>query len=247
MLLQLAVPLPVPTDPPPEEGVLGYLGLDACVRLPMRVDAARLAAEIHRLPQEVWSRAERGPVVFAAVESFFAVGYPRGSKSTAADDRPALAHLPYLREILHEILPSPMRALVARQSAQGLIPIHTDDRRYFRRTVRLSIQVEADGPQRLYCDGLWYDLGPGEVWALNNLVPHGVKNTSGRGRINVIADFLPSSELVELILNGDHGLGVRGEAARLELEAISRAQYRKYRWQSIFYGIVKRWRRRGER
>jgi hypothetical protein len=152
---QSRVPLPIPTDPPPEDGVLRYLGLERCVRLPMHVDARRLAAELDRLPADAWGQAERDPVVQASVESFFAVGYPRGPKPLGPDDRPVLAHLPYLSELLHRVVPaSPTRSIVARLRPGGLIPIHTDTPRYFRGTVRLSIQVDADGPQRLYCDGL---------------------------------------------------------------------------------------------
>jgi len=240
----LTVALPVPNEPAPADGVLRYLGFDSCVRLPLRVDAARLGAELARLPAAAWGRIDRDPVVHAAVESFFAVGYPRGPRPLPPDDRPVLLELPYLREIVHEIVPAaPTRALVARLEPHSLIPIHTDTPRFFRGTVRLSIQVDADGAQRLYCNGLRYDLAAGEVWAIDNLRPHGVDNVGGRMRTNVIVDYRPSNALVALIADGDHGLGIRDDTGRRAFESSSAAHYRTRRWQSLRYELGKRWRR----
>jgi hypothetical protein len=241
-----AIALPVPTDPPPEDGVLRYLGIDACVRLPLRVDAARLDAELARLPASTWSGAERDPVVLGAVESLYVVGYPRGATPRPSDDRPVLAELPYLREILRALVPAGVRrAIVARLRPQGLIPIHCDAPRHFRGVVRLSIQVAAGGVQRLYCNGLWYHFAPGEVWATDNLRPHGVYNSAVEPRINALAEFEPSDALARLIAAGDADLGVLDAPARAELEAMTHAHYRKHRWQSLRYELGKLVRRRG--
>ena len=246
MATQLTAPLPVPTDPPPDDGVLRYLGFDGCVRLPITVDAALLEAELARLPTEVWGKASRDPVVQASVESFFAIGYPRGPRPVPPDDRPVLAQLPYLRRLLREqIAASPTRAIVARLRPHGLIPIHTDTPRFFRGTLRLSIQVGAEGIQRLYCNGLWYDMAPGEVWAIDNLRPHAIHNSGARPRINVLADYVPSTELARMIADGEHGLGATDEAAQQAIESMTRERYRKNRWRSIRYELFKLLWRRG--
>jgi len=238
--------LPVPTASPPQEGVLRYLGCDGCVRLPFTVDAERLAAELSRLPAAAWGRANRDPVVQASVESFFAIGYPRGPRPVPPDDRPVLAGLPYLRSVLRErIAATPTRAIVARLLPHGLIPMHTDTPRFFRGTVRLSLQVVADGVQRLCCNGLWYDMAPGEVWAIDNLKPHAIHNSGGRARINVLVDYVPSDELVAAIAAGEHGLGVADAAARAAIESMSRARYRANRWRSLRYELFKLLWRRG--
>lgn len=246
MAKEITVPLPVPTDPPPDDGVLRYLGCDGCVRMPFTVDAARLAAELDRLPTDAWGHASRDPVVQASVESFFAIGYPRGPRPVPPDDRPALAHLPYLRGLLRErIAASPSRAIVARLLPHGLIPLHTDTPRFFRGTVRLSLQVVADGVQRLSCNGLWYDMAPGEVWAIDNLRPHAIHNSGARPRINVLVDYAPSDELVRVIAAGDDGLGVTDAAAQQAIESMSRERYRANRWRSLRYELFKLLWRRG--
>lgn len=238
----------VSTDPPPAEGVLRHLGLERCVRLPLRLDAARLARELALLPEDAWLQPERDPVVHAFVDSFFAIGYPRDGTPRPPEDRAVLARLPYARAVLRELVPStPTRAIVQRLRAGGLLPVHTDTPRYFRGTVRLSMLVAATGVQRFFCNGWWYEMHPGEVWAIDNLRPHGVLNSGDGARINVVADYVPAPELVALLLAGDPSRARRDEAARAALEAATRAHYRRNRWRSLRYELVKRWRRRGER
>jgi kumamolisin len=183
--------------------------------------------------------------VQASVESFFAIGFPRGPKPVPPDDRPVMARMPYLRELLRETIPaSPKRAIVARTLPKGLIPLHTDTPRFFRSTVRLSIQAVAEGVQRLYCNGLWYDMAVGEVWALDNLKPHAIHNSGARPRINVLVDYTPSNELLALLARGEEGLGVVDAAATKAIKAMSRERYRKNRWKSLRYELFKLvWRR----
>lgn len=227
-------------DDPPPNGILAHLGVDGCVRLPLRVDAHPLAAEIHRLPDAIWRQTERDPVVLAAVESFFVIGHPRGARPMPPEDREVLNLLPDLRRLLHETIPaSPTRAIVARLLPDGFIPIHTDTPRHFRGTLRLSVQLEADGIQRLYCDGLWYSMTVGEVWGVDNLKPHAIRNTGTRPRLNVLADYLPSEDLLRWVTEGDRGLGVTDPAAHLEIDALSRHHYRKNRWRAAGYELSK--------
>ena len=236
-------PPPLHGDAP--DGVLRLLGVEGCVRLPLRVDAQRLAEELAHLPRDAWGHADRDPVVQASVESFFAIGHPRGPRPRPAEDRPVLARLPYLRRVLRELVPAiPTRAIVARLAPRGLIPIHTDTPRFFRGTLRLSFQVAASGPQRLYCNGVWYDLAPGEVWAIDNLRPHGVHNATDGPRVNVLADYVPSDALAALVAAGEAALGAADTAARARIVTLTRQRYRANRWRSIRWELFKLlWRR----
>lgn len=233
-------------DAAPQHGVLLEHGFDGCVRLPLTVDTSQLAAELGALPAAVWTQVDRDPVVQAFVESFFVIGHPRGPLPLPPEDRPPLAHLPSLRRLLRETVPaSPTRGIVARTQPHGLIPIHTDTPRFFRSTLRLSIQVASADVQRLYCGGLWYEMAPGEVWALDNLKPHGIENAAASPRINVLADYVPSDALMEWVAAGDAGLGVRDDDATRAIEGSTRAHYRRNRWRSARYELFKLlWRRR---
>jgi hypothetical protein len=137
----------------------------------------------------------------------------------------------------------PTRVIVARQEPRGLVPIHTDTPRFFRGTVRLSMQVDAGEPPRLFCNGRWYEMAIGEVWALDNLRPHGIYNPSDRPRVNVIADYRPTAELLQEIAAGECNLGRADAEASAHLQAMSRERYRRMRWRGIRYELWKRlWR-----
>jgi hypothetical protein len=232
------------TTSPSAEGVLRRAGIDTCVRLPLRVDSARLSDQINALSAQSWGLASRGPVVFADVQSVYVVGHPINTGIATTEDRPVLERLPYLREVLREVIPAPVRrALIARQPGDKLVPIHTDTFRHFKDTVRLSFQVDADGPLRFMSNGLWYDFGLGEVWALDNLTPHGLHNSGRKARTTVIADFEPTDRLMDLVARGDTRLGARDEVAQRKLEQLTERHHRKHFVQYVIYGVVKRWRR----
>lgn len=236
--------LPGPDEPAPVAGVLRHLGLAGCVKLPLRVDAAALATELERLPRAVWSATVRDPVVLADVESFFVVGAPRGAAPPAPGNGP-LAALPALDAALQTLLPvTPVRAIVQRLRAGGMVPLHRDTHRHFARTVRVSICVAAGDAQGLFCDRAWYAMAPGEVWALDNLSRHGVLNDAPVPRINVIADYAPGDALLSLLETSERSRGVRDDAALATLTARSRRHYRARRWQSLRYELGKLLRRR---
>jgi len=236
--------LPGPGEPAPAAGVLRHLGLAGCVKLPLRVDAAALATELERLPRAVWSATVRDPVVLADVESFFVVGAPRGTSAPLPGTGP-LATLPALADVLHAVVPAPpVRAIVQRLRAGGMVPLHRDTHRHFARTVRVSICVAAGDAQGLFCDGAWYAMAPGEVWALDNLSRHGVLNDALVPRVNVIADYAPDAALLALLHASEQGRGVRDDAATATLTARSRRHYRARRWQSLRYELGKLFRRR---
>jgi kumamolisin len=157
-----------------------------------------------------------------------------------------LAQLPDLRRFLRDtIAASPTRAIVARLQSRSIIPIHTDTPRFFRGTIRLSVPVVADDIQSLYCNGLVYRMAPGEVWAIDNLRPHGVHNPGDGPRVNVLADYAPSTALIELVAAGERGLGCQDEAEQRTIESLSRQRYRTHRWRSVRYELFKLLWRRG--
>ncbi len=202
----------------PGTSVLGALGIEGCVRLPVRVDAERIAAELAELPDATWSRKDRNPYTNADVRSFYAIGHQRGPVVRHRDDQAPLSTLPALRRLVRDDLPgTPRRVIVARLAAGGLIPRHTDADAFFRDTLRLSICITADEGVWTYCGGSWYALRPGEVWVIDNLAPHAVVNRGRRPRIQVVADREPDEALLDLVRRGEGGLGAVDPAAERRL------------------------------
>lgn len=182
-----------------------------CVRLPIKVDAARLHAEFEKLPPSVWGSRGGRVGVHSAAEALFLRGYAPAEGNKPIEDRPSLELLPYVREVIEEQIDAPpLRCLLARLPAGAAIPPHVDRAPYFSKSLRIHIPVETHDQSWMLCAGQVYLMQVGEVWVLNNSTTHGVWNEHVRlSRTHLICDFLPSPALLELLARGDRTLGQR--------------------------------------
>jgi Aspartyl/Asparaginyl beta-hydroxylase len=183
--------------------------IGGCVRLPVRVDAEQLRAEVAALPADVWGTTGGRVGVHSAAEALFLRGHAPAEGEKPIEDRPALDLLPYIRSILEQVIPAPpLRALLARLPAGASIRTHVDQGPYFHQTLRIHLPVETNDRVWMLCAGKTYHMRPGEIWALNNIAQHGVWNDhASLSRTHLIADFLPTPELVVLVRDGDRDLG----------------------------------------
>ena len=183
--------------------------IGACVRLALRVDAARLAAEIDSLPPIAWGTTSGRVGVHRAAEALFLRGHAPAEGDLPIEDRPVLATLSYVTEIIHRRIPAPpMRCLLARLRGGVRIPTHIDRAPYFAQTIRLHIAVRSNDLAFMYCCGQRYVMRPGELWALNNSAPHAVWNADLlQERTHLICDFLLTAELRDLLAAGERDLG----------------------------------------
>ena len=181
----------------------------ACVRLPLQVDAHRLHAEVAALPPSVWGTTGGRVGVHSAAEALFLRGHAPAQGDQPIEDRPALASLPYARQVIHELIGAPpMRCLLARLPADTVIPPHIDRAPYFSKTLRIHVPVETHEQSWMLCAGECYVMRAGEVWALNNTAVHAVWNAhSTLSRTHMICDFLASPALLGLLERGERKLG----------------------------------------
>ncbi|MEP7244709.1 MAG: aspartyl/asparaginyl beta-hydroxylase domain-containing protein [Gammaproteobacteria bacterium] len=181
----------------------------ACVRLPLRVDAERLLAEVALLPGSVWGSRGGRVGVHSAAEALFLRGYAPAEGPKPIENRPPLELLPYAREIIEEIIPAPpLRCLLARLPAETTIAPHIDRAPYFSKSLRVHVAVETHEHAWMLCAGQAYIMRPGEVWVLNNSAEHAVWNAHATlSRTHMICDFLASPALVALLANGERALG----------------------------------------
>lgn len=196
--------------------------IGACTRLPVTIDGVRLAAEVDALPQDLWgNRGGRGGVHDRA-DAIFLRGYAPADGSKPLEDRPPLALLPSVRQLIGQTIPAqPMRCVLARLAPGASIPSHADSGRYFERTIRLHVAVTTNPRVVMFVEGRCYHMRPGEVWALNNSGTHGVLNDDlDHARTHLICDFLPSPALLRLIAAGDPNLGVEDPEVLRRFEAL---------------------------
>lgn len=183
--------------------------IGACLRLPLQVDAGRLAAEVAALPADVWTGTGGRIGVHMAAKAVFLRGYAPAEGDKPIEDRPPLASLPYARRLIEELVGGqPQRCLLARLPGGADVALHIDQAPYFAKTLRIHVPVETHGQAWMYCNGLCYRMQPGEAWALNNSAVHGVWNADpGRARTHLICDFLPRQGLLALLAAGERDLG----------------------------------------
>jgi hypothetical protein len=190
---------------------VGLIG--ACSRLPLRVDAAQLQAEVAALPEGSWAGAGGRVGVHRPAQAIFLRGYAPAEGDKPIEDREPLAALPYVRELISRLIPgAAQRCLLARLPPGARIAGHIDMAPYFAKTLRIHVPVVTHDQAFMYCAGLTYKMQPGEVWALNNSATHGVWNSHAtQARTHQICDFLPSAGLLGLLARSERELGTADE------------------------------------
>jgi hypothetical protein len=182
--------------------------IGGCALLPLRLDSARLAAEVNALGPGVWGTRGGRVGVHAAAEAVFLRGHAPAEGDLPIEDRPALDALPAVREVLALLGGQPRRCLLARLPPGAIVAPHVDRGAYFAAAVRLHVPVVTSDRVFMYCAGLSYRMGAGEAWALNNGAAHGVWNADPvRARTHLICDFLPTPALLDLLARADRGRG----------------------------------------
>jgi hypothetical protein len=185
-----------------------------CLRLQLRVDADRLAAEVAALPASFWGTRGGRVGVHRDAEALFLRGYAPAQGPLPIEDREPLALLPYIREIIQQLIPAPpQRCLIARLPGGATIAPHIDRAPYFAKTLRLHFPIESHDLAWMMAGPLCYSMQPGEIWVLNNSAPHAVWNADpNRSRTHMICDFLPTPAVLQLLAQGDRTLGRRVES-----------------------------------
>ncbi len=116
-----------------------------CVRLRLQIDGQRLLEEVAHLPASMWGTSGGRVGVHDKSEAVFLRGFAPAAGELPVEDRPPLAHLPYVRFIIQQLIPAPpMRCLLARLPAGGVIARHTDKAPYFYKTLRVHVPIETN-------------------------------------------------------------------------------------------------------
>lgn len=206
-LWQTSAMLDIPGQPVLNKSAL----VGACARLPLQVDGQRLLAEVASLPGASWGTTGGRVGVHMAAEAVFLRGFAPAEGDLPIVDRPPLTRLPYIRWIITALIAAPaQRCLLARLPPGGSVAPHIDRAPYFSKTIRVHVPVETHESAYMLCAGQCYVMRPNEVWALNNCAEHAVWNAHpSLSRTHLICDFLPSTQLLELLAGAERSLGQR--------------------------------------
>lgn len=186
-----------------------------CCRLPLTLDAARLRDEFR---PELWSQGEYKQDKSRC--KFFVFGRPEvGSPD---EPLPVLAELPATRQVIESLPGNVRRAHFSLLEAGDALPVHTDGPsrlELFDRTLRLHLPIVTNDASFILVNGRFYRMGLGEVWQMNNLLPHSAVNGHARdARIHLIIDLEPDAELLRLANEADPNAGFEDAKAYGKLE-----------------------------
>lgn len=174
------------------------------VRLPLRVDAARLAAEVAGFTGPDWRPHPQGHTGNDAVPLIARHGDPAddGVKGPMRPT-PALARTPYLRQVLAAFGSVLGRTRLMRIVGNGEATLHCDTNYYWMQRVRVHVPVVTYPEVRFLCGPAELNMKPSEVWIFDTWRLHNVLNPNPGERIHLVADTVGSAEFWELAAAGE--------------------------------------------
>ncbi|WP_428262326.1 aspartyl/asparaginyl beta-hydroxylase domain-containing protein [Haliangium sp.] len=185
------------------------------------IDVATLARELEAaaIPwtssQWKWHMETRFCVLRAGPDE----PYPGASLVTGTGvDKPILARLPRLRELLDHGLPAPARLAWLGLSPPGArIFLHRDNTHHWDEHHRVHLPLVTNPEARLCVSGGFVHLPAGSLWAFNNSVPHGAINAGAEARIHLMIDLAPSPAVSAWFEAGEPVQGERAPDLLAEL------------------------------
>lgn len=152
------------------------------VRLPVRVDPHRLAAEVAQLADDEWQVGEGGSQVVPLA---------------APDSRPVLERLPYVRQVLAALKSVIGNARLVRTSGDGSPRQETNA--YSLQHARVLVPVTADADVRLVSGTVERLLKPSELWLRDTWSPQSVLGS----RLELLIDTVGSADFWDMAADGE--------------------------------------------
>jgi hypothetical protein len=159
------------------------------IQLPLRFDAARLAAEISALGEDVWRPHPQGFAGNDAMPLVAAGGDPNDDATAGAmAPTPALRACPYLRQVLASLGSTIGRTRLMRIVGDGEVQAHADISYYWWERVRVHVPVITSPQARFQCGERAVNMAAGECWIFDTWREHRVSNPQSEARIHLVID-----------------------------------------------------------
>ncbi|HAP76806.1 MAG TPA: TIGR03032 family protein [Acidimicrobiaceae bacterium] len=166
------------------------------IRVGLRVDAERLAAEVHALPDDAWIPHPEGAPGNTCV-ALVAAGGDHLDHATTGAMAPTtwLQQMPYHRAVLAALGAPIGRSRLMRIEPEGHLGTHVDTNRYWQEHLRVHAPIITTPEVRFTCDEETVHMAAGEVWVFDTWRRHGVDNPSTTARVHLVVDTVGSSRL----------------------------------------------------
>ena len=185
-------------------------------RLPVRFDAARLAAEVEALPAGAWSHHPQEHAGNTAARLITVGGGDNDAVSGEMKTTAALAACPYAQQVLASFSTVWSRSRFMRIEGGASVPQHSDMNYHWFHRVRVHVPVITRPEVRFHCAGESVHMGPGEAWIFDNWREHRVENPTPDARVHLVADTSGTSAFWRLLAKAESkNFGPSLPAARL--------------------------------
>ncbi len=173
------------------------------IQLPVRFDAAALAAEIAAIDESEWIPHPQG---FPGNDALPLISVNGDVQSDGVEGpmRPTalLARLPYLRRVLGRLGTTLGRVRLMRLSGNAEVTPHIDQGYYWTERMRVHVPVVTTPGVRFYCGDAEINMAAGECWIFDTWRVHRVHNDAALARIHLVVDTVGGDGLWDLVTRG---------------------------------------------
>jgi Sulfotransferase family/Aspartyl/Asparaginyl beta-hydroxylase len=192
------------------------------IQLPLRFDAAALAAEIAALDEAEWLPHPQGFPGNSALP-LVAVNGDRYNDGLAGPMRPTavLQQLPLLRRVLGSFGAVVGRTRLMRLEGNAEVTPHIDQGHYWAERMRVHVPIVTTPTVRFYCGEAVIHMAAGECWIFDTWRLHRVHNDAADSRIHLVMDTVGGDGLWDLLMRSrpHHAPLARWSARAVELIA----------------------------
>lgn len=187
------------------------------IQLPLRFDAAALAAEIDALGESVWKPHPQGFAGNSMLPLLASDGDPDNEAfSGAMRPTPALQQCRYLRQVIASFGATIGRTRLMRLAGQAEVNRHADQGYYWVERVRVHVPLVTQPTVRFECDGHTIHMAAGDCWIFDTWRQHGVVNDAERARIHLVCDTVGGGAFWDQVAQGrPHDTPANGWQPRL--------------------------------
>lgn len=187
------------------------------IQLPLKFDAAALAAEVAAIEEAEWRPHPQGYPGNSALP-LVAVGGDPDNDGLIGPMRatPLLARLPYLRQALAALGVVLGRTRLMRLSGQAEVSAHIDQAYYWTERMRVHVPIVTQPGVRFHCGDAEINMAAGECWIFDTWRLHRVLNQGDAQRIHLVADTVGGDRFWEhMARSHPHHLSPPGWQAEL--------------------------------
>ena len=172
-------------------------------QLPLRFDAARLAAEVDQFTPDDWRPHPQGHPGNTALPFIARHGNPLDDGVVGPmRPTPHLARCPYLMQVMATLDVPLGRSRLMRLDARAEATPHIDLNYYWQQRVRVHIPVVTFPTVEFLCGDASTHMAPGECWIFDTWRLHNVLNPADAKRIHLVVDTVGSASFWQKVADG---------------------------------------------